>query len=68
MPKLGVTINDDMETALTRHAKKRGAPLAYIVREALKEWLEKHGDHVTTEVAWGGDRRPEHAQNKRKDN
>lgn len=57
MPRLGVTVNDPTYNALERHAKQRGAPVSLLVREAIGDWLKKHGQDIDTEVSWGGDRR-----------
>lgn len=56
MPKTGVTLTDEMNTALSRHAEMRGAPVAVLIREAIQEWLERHGDKVESKVTWGGKR------------
>lgn len=57
MPKLGINVTHEMEKALAEEARKRGAPVASVVREAIKEFFEKRGVHVDGGVSWGGDRR-----------
>lgn len=54
MAKLGVTIPDDMDRALAAEAKRRGAPLALIVREAIAEYFDQRGIKISGEVGWGG--------------
>jgi len=55
--KLAVTINPAMEQALIEEAEKRGAPVASVVREAVKEFFEKRGVKLDAGVDWGGARR-----------
>jgi hypothetical protein len=59
MPKLAVTVTEEMEEALNREAGKRGAPVSSVVREAIKEFFEKRGIQIGGEVSWGGNRRVE---------
>lgn len=63
MAKLGVTIPADMDAALEKVAKQRGAPVSSLVREAIRDWLSKQGIEVSGEVSWGGDRRSESTDN-----
>ena len=57
MAKLAVTVNAAMEKALIDEAAKRGAPVASVVREAVKEFFEKRGVKLDAGVDWGGARR-----------
>lgn len=55
--KVVFTVTDDMEEALNEEARRRGAPVASVVREVLKEFFAKQGKKVDSEVTWGGNRR-----------
>ncbi len=57
--KLVFTVTDEIEAALIEEAKRRGAPLSSVIREAVKEFFEKRGIQVDSEVTWGGNRRSE---------
>lgn len=59
MPKLAVTITDEMQNALDEEAGKRGAPVSSVVREAIKEFFQKRGKKIDGGVTWGGNRRGE---------
>lgn len=44
---------DDMYEAIERLAKKRRAPVAAIIREAVEEYLSARGVDVDGRVVWG---------------
>ena len=57
MPRLGITVTDEMQAALKRVAHKRSTPVANLARQIIIEFLEANGEEITTEVTWGGNRR-----------
>jgi predicted transcriptional regulator len=57
MPKKAISFTDEMQAALDDEAKRRAAPVSAVVREAIKEFLEKRGNKVDSDVNWGGNRR-----------
>jgi|MTBAKSStandDraft_1061840.scaffolds.fasta_scaffold52415_2 hypothetical protein len=56
MPRLLITVTDEMDAELRRIAAERSAPIAALVREALEEWLAQRGKQIKSDVVWG--RRP----------
>jgi predicted transcriptional regulator len=66
MPRLLITITDEMDAELRQIAEKRSAPLAALVREAIEEWLERRGREVKSDVVWG--RRPTSGETSSKEN
>ena len=51
-----ITITNEMHEALTRHAARRGASVAGLLRSLAGEWLEAQGETVDWVIAWGGPR------------
>lgn len=49
---VGVTIPVSMKEALERQREQLGIPQSVILREALMEWLEKHGEFLDTDIAY----------------
>ena len=56
-PKILVTVTPEMHAALTRHAARRGATVAGLIRALAAEYLESQGEPVDWQVPWGGRRR-----------
>jgi len=57
MPRIIATITDDTEKALIEMQRETKAPLAAHVRQALAEYLARHGKVVDADVQWGGQRK-----------
>lgn len=57
MPKLLITIPDDMQEALQEIATRSNKPMAAIVRESLAKSLKSEGYALSHHVRWGGERK-----------
>lgn len=57
MARIICTVTDETEEALKELAD--GRPIATLVREAIQDYLTKHGKEVKGEVSWGGYRERE---------
>jgi hypothetical protein len=58
MAKKQITFTDEMERLIQKEAERRGAPFASVVREAIREWAERRGISLESEISWGGSREP----------
>jgi len=55
MPRIICTVDEETDKAIRALRDERGGvPLANIVRDALKEYLNKRGYQITASVEWGG--------------
>jgi hypothetical protein len=59
MVRLGLSIPEDMDTAIKQESRKTLVPVAALVRLALERLLTERGYKLETEVEWGGNRQPE---------
>jgi hypothetical protein len=53
MPRIIITVTEEMDTALKRQSDARKAPVAALVREALIEWATKRGIRLESDIVWG---------------
>lgn len=49
--------------ALERLSERERRPIAELVRQALEEFTEKHGEKADFRVEWGGNRRKTEDEN-----
>lgn len=56
MPRMVITITEEMHEALKRKAQERGATLSGLTRKVLADWLKEQGEKVEWIVEWGGNR------------
>lgn len=66
MPKLGLTITDEMEEGLRKESQRTGAPIAALVREAIAKLLNERGIPIEENVTWGGNRRSQDTSPRKK--
>jgi len=60
MPRIIVTVTDEIYEALLALADERGTPYAHIAREYIARGLEADGKPIENKkVRWGGNRRPD---------
>ena len=54
MPRIGVTITDQMEQALKAESERTHIPLSSLVRLAVADLLQERGWEINGDVSWGG--------------
>jgi hypothetical protein len=58
------TPSEDMYQELEALSADLNKPMAAMIREAVAEYLKKHGKDVGAQLAWGGNRRTDAPENK----
>lgn len=53
MPKINLTVSDEMMEALRRQSDETGVPMAELIRRAVAHELK-----IRDNLSWGGQRRP----------
>jgi hypothetical protein len=56
MPRIVITVTDEMDRALKRQARRRGWTVAALVRHGLALFLRRQGETIRLEVLQGGPR------------
>lgn len=59
MPRISITLSDDAHDEIIQLSEETGKPIALILREAVKLYLQTLGKDVDASVAWGGKRKRE---------
>lgn len=57
MPRIIITLTDEMHTALKRQSRNLKTPIAVLIREAVSNYLADKGELIETEIKWGGCRK-----------
>ncbi len=58
MPRIVITVTEEMDRALKRQARRRGWTVAALVRHGLALFLRRQGETIRLEVLQGGPRPP----------
>jgi hypothetical protein len=56
MPKLLITLTEELQDALRAESERRNTTIAAIVREYIAAGLAKNGIEIKERVKWGGNR------------
>lgn len=66
VPRLGITVTQEMFEALEAEASRNfGTPVAALVRQAIREWLEARGYKLEEDISRGGYRRTDDDEGQR---
>lgn len=57
--RMVISMTPEMISALKRQSKREQRTISTLIRLAIAQWLEQHGDVVTTDITWGGFRENE---------
>lgn len=62
MPRLVITVSENMHEALKEESNRTGVPMAALIRRAIEDWARRNKLDATDHVSWGGKRGEDEGQ------